>query len=59
VLAGVVGALLARRKLSTADAAALAVALHGTLGGCFPGLSSVIATDLIHALPRRMHEVGL
>ena len=59
VLAGLVGAIWARGRLQATDAAELAVALHGTLGGQFPGMASVVATDLIEALPRRMKEVGL
>lgn len=54
VLAGMVGALCARGGLDPLDAARTAVHLHG-LGGdaaaAEVGVESLIATDLIHALP--------
>jgi len=59
VLAGMVAALLARDVLVSRDAAALAVALHASLPEVFPDRATLIATDLIEAIPLALRKAGL
>jgi len=59
VLAGMVAAYLARGGLSAHQAAALAVALHARLPEACADHGSVIATDLIGAIPIITGRAGL
>jgi NAD(P)H-hydrate repair Nnr-like enzyme with NAD(P)H-hydrate dehydratase domain len=52
-------ALVARDALVSRDAAALGVALHAQLPSVHPERATLIATELIDAIPIAMQRMGL